>query len=85
MQNNSVTEILLKWPDRRAILEDAQVSTPTLDMVAVHRWFKRESIPIAHWDALTEGAAKRGFTINTGDFMVAHGYRDTSYKKVGAA
>lgn len=75
MQKSSVTQILHKWPSRRAIFEDARKGNPALDMVAVHRWFKRESVPVAHWDALAEGATQRNISVSVHDFMVAHGHR----------
>jgi hypothetical protein len=67
-----VTAILEKWPSRRAVLEDARAADPNLDIVAVHRWFQRGSVPPRHWVALMAGAAARGLPVSVHDMASAH-------------
>lgn len=67
-----VTQLLEKWPSRRAVLEDAQAGDPDLDFVAVHRWFQRGSVPGRHWAALAAGAKRRRLGVSIHDFAFAH-------------
>lgn len=67
-----VTFILEKWPSRRAVLEDARSADPDLDMVAVHRWFQRGSVPSRHWTALMAGAKRRKIGVSLADMAAAH-------------
>lgn len=57
-------EILDRWNSRRAIYEDARAADPNLDMVAVHRWFQRKSVPSKYDAALLNGADRRGFGLH---------------------
>lgn len=72
MSKPTTHSILSRWPDRRAVHEDAQVANPSLEMVAVHRWHSRESIPAAYWSALVGGAKKRGFSVTLEELAEAH-------------
>lgn len=67
-----VTQILAKWPSRRAVLDDARAADPDLQMVAVHRWFKRGSVPPRHWTALMAGAKRRKLGVSLADMAFAH-------------
>lgn len=75
MQENPVTKLLGHWPSRRDVFDDARAVYPDLDMVAVHRWFQRGRIDARYWQALIDGAAKRGKTVTAADFVAAHGMR----------
>ena len=68
----TVHQMLSLWPDRRAVLDDARKLDPDLDLVAVHRWFQRGSVPGRFWAALLEGALHRGVQITAEDFVRAH-------------
>lgn len=68
----TVYHILSMWPDRRAVLDDARKLDQGLDLVAVHRWFQRGSVPGRFWGALLEGAHHRGVQITAEDFVKAH-------------
>ena len=68
----TVYHILSLWPHRRAVLDDARKLDPDLDIVAVHRWFQRGSVPGRFWAALLEGALHRGLPITAEDFVMAH-------------
>lgn len=72
MAQHPVTELLTKWPTRAAILEDARRVEVDLDMVAVHRWFQRCSVPSRYWRALIDGAAARGLAVSADAFVTAH-------------
>lgn len=70
--------ILSLWPDRRAILCDARAVDASLDLVAVHRWFQRGSVPSRFWAGLIEGAERRGIDVKADDFTRAHDGRDAA-------
>lgn len=72
MAQNTVSEILNRWPDRKAILEDAREVDEDLAQVAVHRWVSRSSIPGKYWSALCRGAARRGIEVTPEQLMAAH-------------
>lgn len=67
-----VTKILEKWPDRASVHSDALGANSGLDMVAVHRWFARKSIPPRYWSALIAGGKKRGIRVKSDDLAEAH-------------
>ena len=69
---NPVIRLLSLWPDRKAVHLDAAAADPSLDPIAVHRWFKRKSIPVKHWPALIDGARNRGFKLNADMLLAAH-------------
>lgn len=60
VMDHPVTELLAKWPSRRAIRDDARAAEPGLELVAVHRWFSRHTIPSRYWRSLIDGAVARG-------------------------
>ena len=72
MKNHPVNLLLEKWPSRRDVLDDARAANPDLEMIAVHRWFKRHSVPSGYWDALINGAKSRKLRLKEGDFTKAH-------------
>lgn len=72
VMNRSVSEILSDWPSRSEVLKDAQEENADLDLVAVHRWAKRESIPSRYWWALAVGAKARGLGVTTEMLARAH-------------
>lgn len=51
--NDEIRNIILLWPSRRVLAEDMGV-----DVVVVHRWWQRRSIP-AGFDAKLIDAARR--------------------------
>ncbi len=59
-----IISILSRWPSRRAVYEDALTADPDLDMVAVHRWFQRGSVPSKYDVALLQGADRRGIGLH---------------------
>lgn len=69
--NHPITEILSRWPSRRDVYEDAKAANPDLDMVAVHRWFKRGSLPSKYDAALIQGADRRGFGLHAMELVRA--------------
>jgi len=62
--NHTIVDILSRWPSRRAVYEDALVADPELDMIAVHRWFQRGSLPPKYDHALLDGADRRGIGLH---------------------
>lgn len=72
MQNTPTTaDILGRWPSRRAVLDDARAANPALELVAVHRWFQRGSIPGEYDAALIRGADRRGFGLHPQELVNA--------------
>lgn len=69
---NSAIDILERWPSRRDVWEDARIADPELQFVAVHRWFKRQSVPSKYWYALLLGAERRGLSVSANDFVRSH-------------
>lgn len=69
---NPVVNILAKWPDRQALYADALAADPDLNMVAVHRWFQRGSVPAKYWAALITGAKMRQIELTAEDVVAAH-------------
>jgi hypothetical protein len=74
----SPTDLLNIWPSRRDVFDDARAVYPDLDMVAVHRWFQRGRIDARYWQALIDGAAKRGVKVSAADFAAAHAIRSAA-------
>jgi hypothetical protein len=72
MQKSRVIQILSLWPDRRSVHEDAAKARADLQMVAVHRWFGRGSIPSEYWSALLLGARARRIKLTAQDLADAH-------------
>lgn len=70
MKINSVNKILDLWPSRSEILNDIQIVSPDLSMIAIHRWYARSAIPSKYWSALLHGAALRGLPL-TADILVS--------------
>lgn len=86
-QNITASKILDRWPTRRAVYEDALKADPDLQMVAVHRWFSRGSIPGKYDAALLEGAARRGIGLHPKELISARsvhtdqsGHRDSGFQ-----
>lgn len=69
---NPVVKILSMWPDRQAVYADAVAADPALNMVAVHRWFQRGSVPAKYWSALIAGAKRREIDLSAEDVVLAH-------------
>ena len=69
---NPVVKILSMWPDRQAVYADAVAADPSLNMVAVHRWFQRGSVPAKYWSALIAGARRRSIELTADDVVTAH-------------
>jgi hypothetical protein len=72
MTKNTVTSILSEWPDRAAVHVDACAADAELDLVAVHRWFQRGSVPVRYWPALIDGARRRGIDLDADRLLAAH-------------
>lgn len=72
MRHHPVVEVLGRWEDRRAILADARAEDPSLDLIAVHRWVQRRSVPPRYWQALIAGASRRGLGVTAEDLARAH-------------
>ena len=67
----TTSDILHRWPTRRAVHEDALAADPSLEMVAVHRWFQRGSLPPKFDAALLAGAFRRGIGLHAQEFANA--------------
>lgn len=81
MDTHPVITLLSRWPDRRSVHTDAATYNPELDIVAVHRWFARQSVPSQYWLGLIEGAKRRGIPASADDFAIAHSpYQETPNK-----
>lgn len=78
MSEHPVIAILSLWPSRREVLNDARRADPSLDMIAVHRWFQRASVPGHYWGALLDGAQTRGFALTADDIVRAHVREDAA-------
>jgi len=70
--NSPVTQLLGLWPDRKAVHEDARAADPDLDLIAVHRWHSRQSVPAKYWQALIDGGKARGLKVSAERFVNAH-------------
>ena len=73
-QTHPILSILNLWPSRRAVLDDVNASLPEsrkLDMVAIHRWFQRKSIPSEYDASLIDGASNRNIALNWRELMEA--------------
>ena len=68
---HSIRTILNRWPSRRAVYEDALAADPSLDMIAVHRWFQRGSLPSKYDAALIDGACRRGIGLHAMEIVKA--------------
>lgn len=76
-QAPTILDILKRWPSRRAVLEDVNAARPQerkLEMVAIHRWFQRGSVPPEHDAALIDGASKRNIALNWRELMNARSF-----------
>ena len=62
--DHPIIRILNRWPSRRDVHHDARAAEPGLDIVAVHRWFQRGSVPPKFDGALLEGAERRGIGLH---------------------
>jgi hypothetical protein len=78
LDQDPVIRILSRWPSRAAVFEDIKAFTPDLDMVAVHRWWQRKTIPPRHWPALVAGAERRGVRLTGEDILRAHQSRQVA-------
>lgn len=81
MTHQTVKQLLSKWPNRKAVFEDAAKANPDLQMIAVHRWFKRNSIPVGYWSALLDGAKDRKINIKEGELAKAHSIENEATKE----
>lgn len=62
--------IISRWPSRREMAHDADVQ-----MVTVHRWFARDSIPGEYDIALLGAARRRGIDLTLEDLARARAQR----------
>ncbi|MER5173366.1 hypothetical protein [Thioclava kandeliae] len=76
-----IIEILERWPSRRALLEDARVLRPDIELVAVHRWFQRGVIPGAYDIALLHGAGRRGIELTPQELLSARRAYDAANQR----
>ena len=67
-----VKTLLSKCGSRQEVLADARTVDPDLDLVAVHRWHQRGSIPPKYWLAIVSGAKRRGNAVSVDDLAKAH-------------
>lgn len=67
-----VKTLLEKCGSRQEILSDARAIDPALDLVAVHRWHQRDSVPSKYWLAIVQGAKARRQRVTLDDFAKAH-------------
>jgi len=67
-----VKTLLGKCGSRQEVLADARTVDADLDLVAVHRWNQRGSVPPKYWLAITRGAQERGRNVTVEDLARAH-------------
>lgn len=72
MAQHPVVQILKKWDTRKDVLEDVRRVDPDIEMIAVHRWFQRNSIPASRWPALIRGAKRRKIKLTLDELAEAH-------------
>lgn len=72
MRQNDVVSLLKRWPNRKSVFDDVRKANPDLQMIAVHRWFSRASVPSGYWMALIEGAKRRNIYLTTDELAQAH-------------
>lgn len=72
MSTHPVVAILFRWPSRKDVHADVRKDFPDLDMVAVHRWFSRCSVPVRYWNALSAGARRRKIDLSLEELVEAH-------------
>lgn len=65
-QQHPIVSILDRWPNRKAIADDAGV-----DLYAVHRWYQRKSINGRHDAALISGARRRKIRLSAKELAEA--------------
>ena len=70
--DHPVKTLLEKCGSRQEVLADARAVDADLDLVAVHRWHQRGSVPPKYWLALVDGARKRRAKVRVDDFAHAH-------------
>ena len=74
MEKITVSKLLQRWPDRKAVWEDARAANPNLQLIGVHRWFPRESVPPGYWMALIAGAKRRNIYLTLEELAQAHAH-----------
>lgn len=79
MEKHPVIKILKRMGGRRQIHADAKQDDPDIELIAVHRWFQRKSVPSARWAALIAGAKARGIKITTDELLEAHKGEQTGH------
>lgn len=72
MKANTIKDLLARWPNRSAVLQDALVEHPDLELVAVHRWAQRNTIPPKYWSSLIKGASARDIGLTADELVAAH-------------
>lgn len=65
-KNQAILDILNRWPSRRAMAADVGK-----DIIVIHRWFQRESIPPEYDATLIDAAAQRGIDLGERELMDA--------------
>lgn len=75
MEPRTVKDLFQRWPNRSAVLEDVVVSSPDLELVAVHRWAQRNAIPPKYWAAIIAGARRRGIALTADQLVKIHAAR----------
>ena len=84
MSSASVKSILERWPSREAIHEDVTFQPEGADedgcehpvlKGAIHRWFHRDAVPARYWQALLDGAKRRGIDLTAEELALAHDRR----------
>lgn len=64
---NPVAAILSQWPARQSIADDLGI-----ELIVVHRWVQRGSIPPKYWLGLLQSAARREIPVTADDLVIAH-------------
>lgn len=65
-QTHPILSILHKWPSRQALAEDLG-----LDVIVVHRWHQRTSIPAKYDTRLLDAASRRNIPLLWRELMDA--------------
>lgn len=69
-----VQEIIERWPSRRALCDDINAGLPEgrrIDLVAVHRWHQRKSIPGQYDGLILASASMREIPLEWRELMDA--------------
>ena len=80
MTKNLAQKIIERWPSRAALAADVG-----RQVVVVHRWYQRGSIPARYFATMLAAAEERGIPVTWRDLLETHRPRDDQYVHGAAA